>query len=225
MAIRKLRRITLRTNPQMFDRVIQDLQQGLASELPWLDHSFGRCERLVTIRNGQHYYTPNLYIGGGEYIPVTPDKELGNYSFFVLAEPENVISPNHQTLEMKTQFSLILWFDLRTTDPHDERNIEEIKAEILRVINYTAWMRNGHIHCGKVYTHAESIYQGFSLDEVDNQFLMSPYCGFRFTGEMVVTDICREKIVNYLYVKPEEVQWIDESIDYDIYSNTFWNII
>ena len=225
MAIRKLRRVTLRTNPQMFDRVIQDLQQGLANELPWLDHIFGRCERLVQIVEGKRYYLPNLYIGGGEYIPVYPDKGLGNYSFVVLNEPEQVISPNFQALEMRTQFSLIVWVDLRTTDPRDERNMEELKAQILRVVNGSAWVRNGRAHVQRVYTRNESIFEGFTLDEVDNQYLMSPYCGFRFTGELLITDICRENVVNYLYVKPEDVQWIDENLDYDIFSNTFWKIV
>jgi hypothetical protein len=225
MAIGKLRRVTLRTNPQMFDRVIQDLQQGLANELPWLDHCFGRCERLVKIVDGRRYYTPNLYIGGGEYIPVSPDKMLGNYSFVMIDEPEQVISPNKQAMEMRAPFSLIVWIDLRTTDPRDERNMEEIKAEVLRAINFSSWIRSGHVHCDRVYTRAESIFDGFSLDEVDNQFLMAPYCGFRFTGEMMIMDVCRESVVNYLYVKPEDVQWIDENIDYDIFSNTFWKIV
>ena len=37
-----------------------------------------------------------------------------------------------------------------------------------------------------------SVMAGFSLDEVDNQYLMSPFAGFRFYGEMIVTNDCNQ---------------------------------
>ena len=38
--------------------------------------------------------------------------------------------------------------------------------------------------------------------------------------------VCSTGLGNYLLVRPEEVQyiWVDNSIDYDIRSNTDWNI-
>lgn len=225
MAVKEIRRVTLRTNPQMFDRVIQELQQGLAKELDWLTHSFGRCERLVQMKDGRRVYTPNLYIGKNEYLRLSPDSGLGNYSFVCMGEPEQVISPQFEQVNMKAPFSLIVWVDMRTIGYDDERNTEDIKAQVLRVCNQLAFIRSGYVHVDRVYNHAENVFQGFSLDEVDNQFLMSPYSGWRFTGELIVRDVCRDALYNYLYVEPEEVQWIDESIDYDIYSNTYWKVI
>ena len=34
-------------NPELVDRVINQIQDGLANNLPWLNHVFGRAERLV----------------------------------------------------------------------------------------------------------------------------------------------------------------------------------
>ena len=50
--------------------------------------------------------------------------------------------------------------------------------------------QNGRIEINRIYELAENIYRGFSLDEVDNQFLMAPYGGFRFEGIMEVTETC-----------------------------------
>ena len=78
----ELKRVILRSRPFLYDKVIQDMQQTMADALPWLDHIFGRAERLVKKIDGIRQYTPNVYLGKGEYLPVTPDSRLGNYSFF-----------------------------------------------------------------------------------------------------------------------------------------------
>ena len=51
-----MERVPIPKNPELFDRVISDIQKGLADNLPWLDHSFGRAERLVKSINGKKYY-------------------------------------------------------------------------------------------------------------------------------------------------------------------------
>jgi hypothetical protein len=79
---------------------------------------------------------------------------------------------------------------MRTVEESDERNTEAVKAQVLRALNGGIRMRHGSFLIDEIYTRAESIYQGFTLDEVDNQFLMSPFCGFRFHGTMTVMDVC-----------------------------------
>ena len=69
------------------------------------------------------------------------------------------------------------------------RNREQVKADILGVLNGMA-LKHGGFTINRVYELAENIYRGFSLDEVDNQFLMQPYGGIRFEGEIWVTKTC-----------------------------------
>lgn len=57
-------RVPIIKNPELFDRVIANIQKGLADGLPWLNYSFGRAERLVKSIQGKRYYTPNIYVGG-----------------------------------------------------------------------------------------------------------------------------------------------------------------
>lgn len=184
-------RVPTITNPVLFDRVIVDIQKGLADNLGWLNRSFGRAERLVKMINGKRYYTPNVYAGGNEYLPVSPDSKLGNFSFFVVDDPQNVEwEPGIQS-EWITPFSIVFWFDMRTiTNDANNRNTEAVKAEILRVLNGGFWLRSGRIKINRVYEKAENIYRGFTLDEIDNQFLMHPFAGFRFEGEMKIEQPC-----------------------------------
>ena len=63
----------------LFDKPMQCLQDALGT-LSWLNHIFGRSERLVQIQDGRKVYTPNVYRGKNEYISLLPDNTtLGNY--------------------------------------------------------------------------------------------------------------------------------------------------
>lgn len=182
------------TRAYLFDRVIQGLQDALG-ELSWLNHIFGRSERLVKMVDGRKYFTPNVYRKNGEYISLVPDNtELGNYSFFVLSEPQQVSVPMGRQNRVKAPFSLIVWVDTRTIDlweEKDTRNTEYLKEQLLKTVQ-RAWIRHGSVTVDRVYQLAENIFDGYTLDEVDNQYLMAPFAGFRLTGEMIVDEECDE---------------------------------
>lgn len=178
-------------NPELLDKVIVLIQQGLADNLPWLDYSFGRAERLVKMINGKRYYEPFIYVEGNEYIPVSPDSKLGNFSFFVVDDPVSIDWVPNQQSGYSVPVSIIFWFDMRTvTNDPDNRNLEAVKLQIMKALNGGFWLREGSMSFNRVFEKAENIYQGFTLDEVDNQFLMAPYAGFRFVGEIGITETC-----------------------------------
>lgn len=185
-----IERVPLRQNPKLFDRVIGELQQGLKSRLAWLEYSFGRAERLVKTIQGVRVYSPNVYVGRDNYELVTPDTvKKGNYSFFVMEEPQEVSSPLHDNVRIKAPFSLIVWVDMRKVSDDDERNTEAVKEEILLALEDIT-LRKGRFTVTRIYERAENVFAGFTLDEVDNQFMMSPYAGWRFYGEMMITNDC-----------------------------------
>ena len=183
------------TTPYLFDKVIRELQQALKEGLPWLENSFGRVERRVTEVNERRLYVPAIYEQDGMYGIMLPDDRLGCYSFFVMHDPQEVLNRMQTEVRIKSPFSLIVWVDMRRVEKKmrmpDERNTEYIKEQVLSVIE-TASKRKGHISINRIYERAENVFDGFSLDEVNNQFLMSPFAGFRFYGEMIVTNDCNQ---------------------------------
>lgn len=185
-----INRVPTRQNPKLFDKLIAELQKGLADNLPWLTYSFGKAERLVKSINGKRYYSPNVYVGNNEYMDVTPDEVFGNYSFFVLHEPQRISCERGERNEIVAPYSLIVWVDMRKVEPSDERNTEAVKQSILRTLNGMIFPKQGHFSVTKIYERAEKVFEGFTLDEVDNQYLMHPYAGFRFDGEMQIEDEC-----------------------------------
>ena len=88
--------------------------------------------------------------------------------------------------------TIIFWFDYRKIfNEASNRNKEALKRQILDVLNGGFWLRHGGYKINKVYELAENIYRGFSLDEIDNQFLMHPFGGFRFEGELSIGETCK----------------------------------
>lgn len=194
-------------NPVMLDRVIGEIQNGLIANLPWLDVAFGRSQRLTKNMGGVKIITPNVYCGGwnghgeNDYIEVSPDAKIGNFSFFEIDDP-HTITAGPWAREIKSPFSLIVWFDLRTIYPNDitNRNTEYVKAQILKVLQgraffqgYPGWhLTNGRIVLNRIYERAENIYRGYTLTEIDNQYLMHPFAGFRFDGLLEYDELCLE---------------------------------
>ena len=112
----------------LFDKPIQAIQDALGS-LTWLNHIFGRSERLVQMQNGRRVFTPNVYLGKNEYIPLLPDNtKLGNYCFFILDEPQVVSVSMGIQSRLHAPFSLVVWVDMHPLSPtpflyqqHDKR--------------------------------------------------------------------------------------------------------
>lgn len=172
-----MERIVIRTNPQLFDRAVAPIQKLLADRLSWLDHSIGICEILTDVKEGRKFTSANLYKGKGHYEQIAPSESLGNFSFFVLRDPQEVNGNR-----IKSQFSLIVWYDMRkVSHPTDERNREAIKGQILGVINA---LHNPNLVITKIYENPKNIFADFSYEHTDNQFLMSPFAGVRIDGEI-----------------------------------------
>ena len=187
-------------NPIMLDRVIGNIQNGLVDNIPWLDAAFGRSQRITKMMNGKRIITPNVYCGGwrghgpDDYIEVSPDSKIGNFSFFEIEDPQT-IDATPWIRQITAPFGLIVWFDLkRVYNQYDNRNTEYLKAQILRVLHGRGgWhLPDGRMVINRIYERAENIYRGYTLSEIDNQFLMHPFAGFRFDGILEFDELCLE---------------------------------
>lgn len=130
--------------------------------------------------------------GANDYIEVSPDARIGNFSFFVEEDPQ-MIEAGPWVRTIQAPFALVVWFDLwRVYKSETNRNTEKLKADILRVLGgRNGWaLTAGHIEINRIYEQAENVYRGFSLSEIDNQFLMHPFGGFRFEGVLTYDEEC-----------------------------------
>ena len=177
--------------PAFLDKVIVQIQDELKAKLPWLNYSFGRAQKLVTLRNKQNYFYPGVHIGRGTYISVLPDQNLGNYSFVVIDDPQTVeFSPNTFN-NIRVKYALVFWFNLDKIFPGvNDRSTEAVKEQIVGLITRNLRLTAGRITVTQIFEQPESIYRGYSLKEVDSQYMMQPYGGIRIEGEMLLMEDC-----------------------------------
>lgn len=188
--------------PILADAMIAELQQVLLANLPWLDAAFGRSQRLTKKMNGKTIITPNVYCGNwrghgpNDYIEVSPDSKIGNFCFFEVNDPEIVDWNYRQQMDIETPFSLIFWFDTRRIfDEAANRDIAHLKNQLLTLLNGRSGMRlynGGRLLINRIYERAENIYRGYTLSEIDNQFLMHPFGGLRFDGVIKMLQPCED---------------------------------
>ena len=179
--------------PRLFDEAVGYIQQALQKDeffSSYLNNIYGLAERTVKMIQGKKFFSPSWFLGGVDYIDLLPDGYLGNYVFFTLDEPQEIEHQQGLQNRYTCGFNIILWakFD-NSSDTYGDRNREAIKSEFMKVVEGT-WMKRGYFLIDRIYERAENVFQGFTTDEVDNQYLMQPYYGFRFHGEITITDVC-----------------------------------
>lgn len=178
------------TNPVLIDRVLASLQDILYAKLSWLDFAFGKIQRLVAQRDSKDWFYPGAYAGTSEYVNLLPSNQFGNYSFFVINDPQTVDYKPHEKNLITAPYALIVWFNIEKVYPGTlERKTEDVKAELLKVITESI-IPKGRITIEKIYEQPENIFKTYSLKELETQYLMHPYAGIRIEGQILIRETC-----------------------------------
>lgn len=180
-----------KSNPVLLDRVIQDLQKAFIDNLSWLNYAFGKVAKLNQIINEREYAYPAIYLENAEYQSVLPDDKLGNFSFFEVDDPQTFVSYLPQKSGLRVKVAIIFWYSLATVY-NDKKQLytEEVKDNVLRLINTPGLLKSGSIMIERLFEKAENIYKGYSLKQVDSQYLMYPYAGMRIECEIKIHELC-----------------------------------
>lgn len=174
--------------PVFMDEVVVQIQDILKAQLPWLDHSFGRCQKLIDKDTSKIY--PAVHLGYEKYVNVFPDQQLGNFSFIAFEDPQPIHYKLKPFIKVSQKFALIFWMDLsKVFVDQKDRNLEEVKLQILEVLNNKMVLTGGSLLFTQIYEEAKNIYKGYSVDEQKSQFLMHPFAGLRFEGTMIYENL------------------------------------
>ena len=204
-------KIRFKKDPVLLDKVLQDLQQSLMRKLEWLDYAFGRAYKLVEHRpDGNKFIYPAAYNGNSEYISLLPNDNYGNFSWFDIYDPQTVISKIQGLPQIEFSGALIIWYDQRDIDADDEFVCtEEAKLEVLTVLSTPGNLKNGKLKVNSVYENFESIYRGYSIEKVynnynysgediqsiDKQYFMYPYAGLRVEFTLTTRELCYRQYI------------------------------
>lgn len=199
--------IPFKDNPVLLDKILQDIQLKLKTELSWLNYAFGRAYRLVTHeQNGDKFVYPAIYAGDNEYLSVNPNDNFGNFSWFDIYDPQNVVEISQGLPQLIFNGAIVFWFNLKTI--YSDASViysEEVKNEILSILTSPGLLASsGRISITKIYERFENIYRGYSIEKIysnymysgeniqgiDKQFFMFPYSALRFEFNITTRELC-----------------------------------
>ena len=187
------------TNPQApilphatgFDAEMQRLQLLLATELPWLQVSYGKAYRATRREGGapkgKLLIYPQVFDGEREYRDVLPNDNVTSQSFFFPTGPAINLArePLPGTLGFTMAVDWILWANLEKVDPTKNYRYEaELLQDVVRVLT-----ADGQSLITRVFTAPEDVFRGFSLELVPEKVLKVPYAGFRVSLELNVLNV------------------------------------
>lgn len=170
-------RPALLASPILDQKAVQDLQVLLDNEIPWLDVIYPIARVGITkIEGGGTFNYPQVYSGSGaEYLDIRPDDSLSAYSFFEVNESFPVDADEDLT---NYNLSLIVWFNLPKLNGSKGYDYSrELAGDILRVFNESLY--SGKISGITLDFNPEDIFDKYSLQQEDTQFLMYPYGAFK----------------------------------------------
>jgi len=181
----------------LLDAAFAPTLSDIETALPWLTRCYGvatKLEKTGPDGKGKIMY-PVVFAGGTEYIGLLPDESLGNYCWIDVEDGAELLRTTHRVRGVKAKAAFVFWLDVRKgfdgADPDtisvaslvDSANtaLHRLRSPGLRTQVTRNWVRSEHI------------YRGYNVNEIEHQFLMRPYAGFRIDLDVVyVPESCTE---------------------------------
>lgn len=204
-------RIKFKDKPVLLDKVLQDIQKVLKDKLPWLDYAFGKSYKMVEYRpDGEKFIYPAAYNGNGEYMSLLPNDNYGNFSWFDIYDPQDIVDNIQSRPQFTFNGALVFWYDLSSI--YEDKSViysEEIKDEIVRLLTTPGFIKtNSKLTIDRIYERPENIYKDYAIEKIynnysykgegiqsiDKQFFVYPYSGLRIEFTLTTRELCQHYI-------------------------------
>lgn len=181
--------ITQPATPVLIDAFIVEFNEKIIELLPWLNNPLGKIQTISKEVNGSIQKVPAMHQSTGEYLEVFPSDKLTNYSWWDVSD-----LPYGGSRRVKTKITqsaaLNFFVDLHKIYPGvtASRDLENVKLEVLNALA-SITLLSGSIQVDYVYEDYYSVYSGYSLSTVADNYFMQPYAGLRFELKLVVRNL------------------------------------
>jgi hypothetical protein len=170
--------IPIITNPSGLEIPIQTIQQELGTGLSWLEKSFGRAwMHSEYSTDGKTKKYPKCW-DGVDYINVLPNDNFKAMSFIAVKAQEKYAKFSDAAVgNPKTRdLSVIIWGNLKKIDPAKTYIFTEyLKLQVEKIL-----VPNVAVITAYYDEKAETVFQDYTLIDIDTQYLMYPFFAMRF---------------------------------------------
>ena len=165
--------------PALLDRALGQISSNMSTKLTWLNGAYGLAQKIIK-PDGTY---PVIYEENGiDHFPLYPNENLGNFIYFERTERTNFWNyQRRNTINYNETIGMVFWGDLRTIYPADwqQRTREHVRDEVVTALDSGAYTSIQSLQLNAFWYEGNNIYQGHSIKEIDSQYLMRPFVGFR----------------------------------------------
>ena len=186
-------------NPAGLDVAIIELQKAIAL-VPYIERSFGRAFIHKEDINGKTVTLPKVYQGEKEYYNPLPNGNFKATTFIVATGPEECEDyVQHGWNDFTRKIAVIFWGNLQEINGAlDYIFLESIKEDLLNAIKFCSCFKSydGYVDekYDEVFKEFTSYFTSMTRDnnetEIDTQFLMYPFAGFRMNLTLTYSKLC-----------------------------------
>lgn len=161
---------------------LQNYSAAIKAKLTWLTYAFGLSERVVEYKDGKAYVYPAIYqdTNAKELLSLLPSDLHQAFCFWV--KDEEITMDEYNWSRLRCNVSLIFYCDLRDIDPTDNWKTvrTKLRQDILEAIRQTHYIGSGVLIPESIIEDdITKIWDGFTLDQVDNKFKIYPKYAIR----------------------------------------------
>src|SRR5512133_2846219 len=172
------------------DSRIQSLQTELATDLSWLEKSFGLADRIVETREEKEYIYPAVFESNvADPIQMFPSDSWKSFCFWTKKEISKMNDtseePGRRNPVLTYDVSCIFYMDIRRID--NSLTYKETKSKITEDIfhffdhaKYKGILQMTQF----IEDDITKIWDGYSIDQVDNRFKIYPKWACRLDFQM-----------------------------------------
>ena len=186
-------------DPRRIDVAVNYLQP-LLQALPWNNLAYSRAIKFSRNQDGKEYIYPALFVGQGvDYLDAMQLDSVEAYTFFYAddAESSTDFSTGICTNQWEQLLKLYVWMDMEKVNINNGFDVApQVKDSILSIFtgfkspfrSSTQWIQNMNVV--SIYEDPFKVFEGFSTQQTNQQFLYYPYRALRFDIDITFLDGC-----------------------------------
>ena len=173
------------------DKKIQNIQAIMKTYITWLDYSFGLVDRIVEKIEGGNIVFPAVFVSN-VYDPISmlPSDKYSAFSFWVKKPDAEVIDEGTYPVRnaaLKYNVSCIFYMNLPKVHIADTWKESKSKAR-QDTLNFFTKNVIGLGLILKLVSIVDDditeVYEGFTMEQIDNRFMMMPNYAIRYNFEL-----------------------------------------
>lgn len=175
------------------DLLVQSMQLQVKTFIPWVNESFGLTDRIVEQREGKPFVYPAMFQDSSDPISLMPSDEWGNFCFWTKdAESKFETSktvPGRMVLNTYI-VHLIFYCDIKRMTEIGYKTAKSLMVN--DIFNFFNRVRVSGVLTPLRFTEDDitKVYDGFTLDQLDNKWSMYPKWAARMTCELSFWEPC-----------------------------------